>query len=302
MLAPMRLSVLLLPMVLSVSFACGRKEESKPTPTSAPAAPPASPTAPEKPPPGPPTPSSEVSFETSDGVPLAGTHYDAGAGAPLLVFSHRFRGDRNEWRVILERLAVSEKRYSMVNFDHRGHGASATASGKKQLSWATMSDSDIPSLVTDIHAAIKFGLERAEGDVPGVVLVGSSLGAALVAAAAGEEPKVRALGLISPGARIMGFDVYRRFADVRELPSFIACSTGDNVCKDPHDALGRMGRDASTTKIYDGDGHGAHIMSKTAPRMAEDLEGFLATVYDEQPKERRTRAPRAPVTKGKQKP
>jgi dienelactone hydrolase len=161
-----------------------------------------------------------------------------------------------------------------------------------------MKEDDIPSLVVDVRAAIGFAMEQSEGKAPGVVLVGSSLGAALVAAAAGQEPKVTALALVSPGARIEGFDVYHPFADVRTLPSLLVCAKEDNVCKAPIDSLGQMGKEHATTKIYDGGGHGAlGLLGKTP--LGDDLEQWLVSVYDEKPTERRLREPPPPDAKKK---
>lgn len=265
---------------------CGEEQKQQPSAASAAVSAPAP-----KPPPPPPTPSEEATFETSDGVPLSGTYFDAGDDAPLVVFVHRYRGDRTVWEPLLERLSKSEKRYSMLSFDLRGHGKSTSASGKEQLTWSDLKDDDMPKLVTDVHAAMRYGLEQSNGKAPGVVLIGSSLGAALVAAAAGQEAKVTALAVISPGASIQGQGIYRPFAEVRQLPSFIACAKDDNVCKDPHDALGRMGKEAATVKAYEGGAHGAGALLRAEPALGEDLEAWLMTVYDERPRERRVREP-----------
>jgi pimeloyl-ACP methyl ester carboxylesterase len=268
--------------------ACGKKKE-EPKPMAPSASAPAVVEAP-KPPPVPPTPSEPATFESKDGVPLAGLYFDAGGEAPLVVFVHRFRGDRTEWAPLVERMAKSERRFSMLNFDLRGHGESATSTGKDRLSWSTMKKDDIPRLVTDVHAAIDYGVEKSEGKSSGVVLVGSSLGGALAAAAAGENPKVVALALVSPGAAIEGFSVYYPFADVRTLPSFLANAKEDNVSKDPFDALGRMAKENATTKTYDSGAHGAFALLGTT-KLGENLEAWLLSVFDEKPKERQIREP-----------
>jgi alpha-beta hydrolase superfamily lysophospholipase len=196
-------------------------------------------------------------------------------------------------------MAQREPRYSMLNFDLRGHGRSASSSGKKRLDWSTTKDEDTPDLVRDVHAAIQHGLQESEGKAPGVVLVG----AALAAAAAGEEPTVMALALVAPGAAISRFDVYYPFADVRMLPSFIAGAKDDNVSREPVDALGRMARDAGTVKQYEGNAHGAVALLAGVPAFADDLEAWLMTVYDDKPVERAIREPAAskkkPTKKGK---
>jgi dienelactone hydrolase len=149
-----------------------------------------------------------------------------------------------------------------------------------------MKPKDIPALVQDVHAGIKYGLERTDGKAKSVVLVGSSLGAALVARAASEEAKVVAVAVVSPGAAIEGYDVYHPFADVRMMPSFIAGSKDDNVAREPVAALTQMAKEHGTVKIYDGRGHGAFGIGQEGMPLFADLVEWLMTVYDAGPTER----------------
>lgn len=239
---------------------------------------------PPEPPKEPATPSEEVTFETSDEVPLSGTLYLAkDPAAPLLVFVHRFRGDRAEWAPLAARLAEADKRYAMINFDLRGHGKSRSASGKKRLDWADMKPKDMPSFVEDVHAAIQYGLGRSDGKAHGVVLAGSSLGAAFAARAASQEGKVVALAVVSPGAAIEGYDVYQPFADARPLPSFIAGARDDNVSREPITALSQMAKDDGTVKIYEGRGHGAFGLAQEGDFLWNDMVVWLMSVFDVAP-------------------
>jgi pimeloyl-ACP methyl ester carboxylesterase len=174
----------------------------------------------------------------------------------------------------------------MVNFDLRGHGASKSSSGKKKLDWADMKPKDMPAFVEDVHAAIKYGLERTDGKAKGVVLAGSSLGAAFAARAASQEPKVVALAVVSPGAAIEGYDVYQPFADARLLPSFIAGARDDNVSREPITALTQMAKEQGTVKIYDARGHGAFGLGTEGTPLFSDMVVWLMSVYDAGPVER----------------
>jgi pimeloyl-ACP methyl ester carboxylesterase len=236
----------------------------------------------------PPTPGKDVTFESEEGVPLYGKFYLATTvpDAPILIFVHRFRGDKTEWAPAVERLAASKKRYTILNFDLRGHGASKSTEKKKRIDWADMKNKDMPALVRDIHAAIAFAMEHTNKLARGVVLVGSSLGAALAAKAAGEDAKVMAIALVSPGASINGFDVYHPFADVRQLPSFIASAKEDNVAREPVQALTKMAGTNAIVKTYDGPGHGAFGLLQAKAPLVDDLEAWLMDVYDKKPIER----------------
>ena len=254
-------------------------QEEPPLVRKAPA-PSASVAAPE-PPKEPATPSEEVTFETADKIPLSGTLYLAkDPTSPLVVLLHRYRGERVEWAPLAGRLAEAPKRYTVLNFDLRGHGKSRSSSGKKKLDWADMKPKDMPAFVEDVHAAIKYGLERSEGKARGVVLVGSSLGAAFAARAASQDAKVVAVAVVSPGAAIEGYDVYHPFADVRMLPSFIAAAKEDNVARDPVAALSQMAKEHGTVKIYEARGHGAFGLGQEGTPLFTDLVDWLMSVYD----------------------
>ena len=236
-----------------------------------------------EPPPEPPLVSKDVAFESSGDVSLAGRLFLAkDPTAPVLVMVHRYRGDSSEWQPFAKRMAASKKRYTIVTFDLRGHGRSK-AVGEGSMDWADMKPKDMPKLVTDVHAAIRFGLDHTNDLARGVVLVGSSLGAALAAKAASEEQKVVAVGLVSPGAAINGFDVYEPFASVRTLPSFLAGGAKDNVSREPLASLFEMAKTAAILKTYPGNGHGAHGLSRQKNTLWADLEDWLLGVFEETP-------------------
>lgn len=275
---------------------CSSCKKTAPRTTAKPSAtvePPKAPEAPRAPPSQP----EEVTFEGAGKVMLAGTLYPAeDKAAPIVVLVHRFWGDRAEWAPFATRLAAAEKRYTVLNFDLRGHGASRTGARKKSFDAAGMVAKDIPELVDDVHAALHFAVERSGGKADRAVLVGSSLGAAIAARAASQDPMVVALALVSPGAAIQGFDVYHPFADVRMLPSFLAGAKDDNVCKDPLDGLARMAKESATLKLYPGNAHGAYGLAAEGGQLFEDLEAWLMQVFDARRVERAI-VPRAEGTK-----
>jgi pimeloyl-ACP methyl ester carboxylesterase len=266
-----------------VLFGCHCSEEHPPKKAPAASASVKPPEAPKEPA----TPSEEVTFETADKIPLSGTLYLAkDPAAPAVVLVHRFRGDRTEWAPLATRLAEADKRYTILNFDLRGHGKSKSASGKKRIDWADMKPKDMPAFVDDVHAAVEYALGRSEGKANGVVLVGSSLGAAFAARAASEDARVVAVGVVSPGAAIEGYDVYHPFADVRMLPSFIASAKEDNVAREPVSALAQMAKEHGTVKTYEGRGHGAFGLSQEGPQLFIDLTDWLTSIYGTGPVER----------------
>lgn len=227
----------------------------------------------------PPTPVAPVTFASDDGAALSGDLYlAADRAAPSLVLVHRRYRDRSEWKSLVDTLRTADKRYTILAFDLRGEGAS-------KLPPKENPEKAPDHMQADVRAAIA-KVEDATGHATrGIVLAGSSLGAALIAQVAFDEPKVVALAMISPGMTIAGQDVLHPYADVRNLPTFIAAADDDFVAREPLKMLEKMA-EAGTVKRYPGAAHGADSLAATAP-LWSDLAAFLAKVHDEAPTERR---------------
>lgn len=232
-------------------------------------------------------PVSQVVFSAHDGMPLRGVYAaSADPAAPLVVLVHAFRGSSAEWRPLVERLAAAPRPCSVLSFDLRGHGESTVDAHGARTDWTAIAKTQVPDLVWDIHAAIDYGLAASGGRAAGVVLVGSSQSAALAAQVAREQPKVVALGLISPGDMLEGYDVFHRYHAVRELPAFVATGTGDTVALEPAKIIARLGGDRVTLQVYPGSGHGPAALTRTDDKLWRDLEAWIGRVKSERPRSR----------------
>jgi len=225
-----------------------------------------------------PTPGRPASFSSSDGAALAGELFASPEpNAPALILVHRLSGERGELGPLVKRLVAAPKRYTILSFDLRGHGASKAPAKAKP--------GDPKDLAKDVDAAIAHVTEATKPRA--IVLVGTSLGAALVSEVAFAAPKVTALGLVSPGENISGHPIYRAYAEVRNLPTFVAGAKDDTVSKAAVDALEKMAM-SGTVKRYDGSRHSAQFLAEERPELWADLESWLLGVFAEEPKERRS--------------
>jgi pimeloyl-ACP methyl ester carboxylesterase len=228
-----------------------------------------------------PTPRKPTTFSSADGAALTGDLYlAADATSPSVVLVHRYMGDRAEWQPLIDALVRADKRYTLLAFDLRGHGSSKPPAGEKP-------NAPAERMTADVRAAIAHVVQATGGKTRGVVLVGSSLGAALISAVSFGEPRVTALALVSPGAAVGGVDVYRPFAEVRNLPAFIAGSTNDPVSREPLEGLAKMAM-RGTVRRYSADRHSAGHLGAAEPELWKDLVGWLMDAYGEAPVERRS--------------
>jgi alpha-beta hydrolase superfamily lysophospholipase len=261
---------LLLPLGMAV-MGCdsGKPKETPPSPPAPVSAAPA---------PVPPTVKRAASFGSEDGAALTGDLYVASdITAPAVILIHRLSAERAELAPLAERLAKSNKRYSILSFDLRGHGGSKAPEKAKP--------GDTTALSKDIDAAIS-EVEK-QTKARGIVLVGSSLGAALASEVAYKQSKVTGLVLISPGAAISGHDLYRPYAEVRNLPTLILGAKQDTVSQPAVDALEKMAM-SGRVKRYEGSRHSAGHVADEHPELWADVEGWLMEMFEQRPSERRS--------------
>lgn len=227
----------------------------------------------------PPTPKREVHFKTGGDEELGGDLYLArDRSAPAVVLVHQLGGTRAEFAPLVKLLVRARKRFTVLAFDQRSPVAAQAGPVKEEPGERGSKD---------VRAAIREVLQASDQKARSVVLVGSSLGAALVSRVAFSEPKVSALALISPGAGLHGVDLYHPYAEVRNLPTFVAAASGDPISRMPLDVLSRMAM-SGTAKRYAGKAHSAKLLGEAHPQLWKDLEAWLMGVFDKKPVKRQS--------------
>ena len=132
-----------------------------------------------------------VSFDTEDGVRLAGTYLPTTARhrKGVIIFCHELRGTR--WTALTFTGGLRDEGFDILAFDFRNHGDSTTQPGHLPIPWATTGEA------TDIRAAIDYCCRRDEALAGHVVLFGLSRGASAALYVAESDARVRAAVLDS---------------------------------------------------------------------------------------------------------
>ncbi len=192
----------------------------------------------------------DVSFKTGDGVTLLGTLY--GRGRRAVVLANQADTPREDWSSVAQLFAA--RGYLALAFDYRGvNGAGGTFSGE---------------LVTsDRLAAIAY--VRTQGAAR-VVLVGASLGGAVVLRAAGQEPAVAAVASISAPAALTGAGVSDGLLRRLTNPKLFVNSDRDDFADDTRHMYG-VAAAPKNLQIYSGDGHGLELFAVPAPSLMQLL-------------------------------
>lgn len=139
-----------------------------------------------------------IAFTTSDGWDIHGDLYTGTSGKPYLVLVHGMNEDRKAYRTFAKEM--HSKGYGIVSYDSRGFGESKVKNGTYV---AVISKEDIRMGTRDIKAAMD-ALEQRQLTGNGVVLVGASVGANVVAIYAVNDSRVKDIVLLSAGDDYQG--------------------------------------------------------------------------------------------------
>jgi alpha-beta hydrolase superfamily lysophospholipase len=158
--------------------------------------------------------SQRVSFRTDDGLTLAGTWYEPSTRpAPAVVLVHMLQKSRRDWDQFASRLA--SEGIGALAFDLRGHGESP---GSPQ---------DYAAMVNDVRAARRFVASRSDVAPTRIGIAGASIGASLAALAAGDDPAVTALVLLSPTMEYRGLRMDAAIKKFGARPVLLVASDDD---------------------------------------------------------------------------
>ena len=156
----------------------------------------------------------QVSFRADDGHVVAGTVTEANQRPAAAVVLVPMRGrPKEDWQALAQRLA--DAGITALAIDLRGGSASAGGSGL-----------DVWSL--DVAAAIGFLVGQPDVRGGSIGVLGASLGANLAAVAAGRDPRVRSLALLSPSLDYRGVRIEAAMRQYGGRPALLMASLRDS--------------------------------------------------------------------------
>jgi dienelactone hydrolase len=203
-----------------------------------------------------------VSFESADGLTLAGTYYDAGKRGPGALLLHMCNGDRQAWDPVAR--ALQRSGFHVLAFSYRGFGGSEGSAPDKKASGKDMTSDEWRS---DVDRALRYLKSRRGVDRERIVVGGASCGVYLALELARREPAVRAALLLAGPTT----DEQALFVGARRLPvlGITAEAVFASFIKKVTDASA-----ADTMFIqYENGGHGTQVFSNIFIR--EELEPLI---------------------------
>jgi dienelactone hydrolase len=143
-----------------------------------------------------------VTIDAPDGVKLIGSFYEAGKTmSPALLLLHQWGSDRHSYDDFAKKMQAAG--FNVLAIDGRGFGESTKKLDGTSVS-AGRTDADVKAMLGDVDAAFAF-LAKQENVYPAKIgIVGASYGSSLALIYAGDNPKVAAVALLSPGLNYFG--------------------------------------------------------------------------------------------------
>jgi pimeloyl-ACP methyl ester carboxylesterase len=181
-----------------------------------------------------------ATFDTGDGVALAGTLY--GSGEVVALLAHMSGATQASWRPFAER--VAQAGYAAFTFDFRGNGASGGPAANGLLD-------------QDVRAAIAY--LRGQG-FKTIVLIGASMGGT-AAAMNSRERNVAGLSLISSPRGFEGLVVAP--GDLAGLPypkQFIASEDDEPFVTEVR-TMHSQASDPKEIRLFSGNAHGTNLFN-----------------------------------------
>jgi dienelactone hydrolase len=195
----------------------------------------------------------EVAFNTSDGIAIKATWYEASAGAPTVICLHQWRSDASSYSDLAE--ALLKAGCNVLALDMRGHGRSTSTIDGKPVAPDRLARADV-------EAAVDWLSHRKGVDVGRLVLIGASYGASNAIMYAADNPSVKAVVLLSPGMNY--FNVLPVEPAVRKYgsrPLLLVASSEDMRSVEAVRKITSINKDVYQSKIMDNCGHGTEMFS-----------------------------------------
>jgi pimeloyl-ACP methyl ester carboxylesterase len=208
-----------------------------------------------------PGPSTAVTFETADGVALAGRLFGSGSATAGVVLAHMLPADQSSWFPFAERLAGQG--FRVLTFDFRGYcpgGDAGCSEGTKQIDAAP----------TDLRAAVAF---LRAGGVQRVGIAGASMGGTAALLVASDDPEgIPALVMLSAPQVLSGLAVGPPELETVTGAKLYIAGLGDPAgAAAAADALAAISPQPSNEEIVPVDEHGTDLLTSSHGEQVQAL-------------------------------
>ncbi len=216
----------------------------------------------------------KITFESADKIEIVGTFYGSPkANSPAVLMLHQWESNRKSYDEFAKRLQA--KGFGVLAIDGRGFGESVkTTDGKTVASSRT--NETVKGMKADVGAAFDFLAKQKNVNAEKIGIVGASYGSSLAIIYGAENPKVKAVALLSPGVNYFGnMSTEPAVKSYGDRALLIVAADDDKESADSVKKLKNAGaNDKYEVKIYPKGGHGTGIFEAKVG-LEDLLEQFL---------------------------
>ncbi len=215
-----------------------------------------------------------MTIESADKTVIVGSFLEsAKPNSPAVLLLHQFGSDRHSYDAFAKRLQA--KGFGVLAIDGRGFGESTKTSDGKSVA-VSRSDEAVKGMNADVAAAFEYLSKQKNVDPARIGIVGASYGSSLALIYAADNPKVKAVALLSPGLNYFGNmptePAIKKYGD---RPLYLLA--GQKQDQESFEAVNRLneiqnGRARYDQTIHPDGKHGTELLKVGA---TEELEDFF---------------------------
>lgn len=214
----------------------------------------------------------EKTFETKDGVKIVADVYSQSTKQknPTVVLLHMLGHNRQDYKQLVA--VLMKQNFSVIAMDLRGHGQSTEGMNKTKVQQQSFTRADWAKLPDDLRRFLE-DIQNLPGvDGKRLALVGASIGGNTSAIVAGEDTRVKAIVLLSPGLDYHGLQPSTAMKTFKR-PAYILAGKADQYAASSSRDLAQMNADTKL-EVLETKAHGTDLLT-TNPELNEKVALWL---------------------------
>lgn len=206
----------------------------------------------------------DITFKADDGRTINGYLVEAATRpSPAVVLVPMLASPRDEWHAVAQRLADANITALAIDLPGQLMPAEADAAA----GWSR-----------DVRAAVAYLASRADIRTEAIGVGGASFGATLAALAAANDPRVRAVALVSPSLDYRGVRIEGAMRQLGERPALLLASLKDPYAARSVKELAQGGPGPRETRWSETPAHGTVLLSRDPDLVRSLVEWFEVTL------------------------
>jgi dienelactone hydrolase len=206
----------------------------------------------------------EVTFRAEDGRTLTGYLVEPAARpSPAVVLVPMLGARKDDWQAVAQQLADADIVALAIDLP----GEYLPADPREAAAWPH-----------DVGAAVTYLRSRPDVRQGSIGVVGASLGASIAALAAGADPRIRAVALISPSLDYRGLRIESAMRRLGDRPALLVASLKDPYAARSVKELAQAGGGLRETRWSETPAHGTVLLSRDPDLVRSLVEWFQRTL------------------------